>query len=165
MKSYGLFYFWRMYELFHRFYRYKFVGEIHLDKSRLRSCCFRTMYGNGAGMKEILCILRLAGHPSNVSFSDAVNNSVFPFFTDDFNDVKGFCSFLGNASVYIFLTAFHWLSFIFASSIQFPPIILVYLFSLYNTSMYSNCTVNTRKQKIGFEIFTKTPHLILCGVL
>lgn len=28
MKSYGLFYFWRMYELFHRFYRYKFVGEI-----------------------------------------------------------------------------------------------------------------------------------------
>ena len=37
MKSYGLFYFWRMYELFHRFYRYKFVGEIHLDKSRLIS--------------------------------------------------------------------------------------------------------------------------------
>lgn len=29
------FIFWRMYELFHRFYRYKFVGEIHLDKSRL----------------------------------------------------------------------------------------------------------------------------------
>lgn len=30
------FIFWRMYELFHRFYRYKFVGEIHLDKSRLK---------------------------------------------------------------------------------------------------------------------------------
>ena len=37
MKAYGLFYFWRIYELFHRFYRYKFVGEIHLDKSRLIS--------------------------------------------------------------------------------------------------------------------------------
>ena len=35
MKSYGLFYFWRMYELFHRFYRYKFVGEIAMNETAI----------------------------------------------------------------------------------------------------------------------------------
>ena len=40
------FIFWRMYELFHRFYRYKFVGEIHLDKSRLRRKCLKNMPKN-----------------------------------------------------------------------------------------------------------------------
>ena len=40
------FIFWRMYELFHRFYRYKFVGEIHLDKSRLNAPFWGSMPRN-----------------------------------------------------------------------------------------------------------------------